>query len=115
MLKRRCSILTLGASLTLIAVLLVGLAFWGGQDAYDWDVARCDVLVDEWYPEIAWIFLIGPMAFVGILVGVVTVWAEWTTRGEWFSWLFLGLTTVLVVGAAVLAVLARFGPCPTAA
>ncbi|MDQ8029499.1 MAG: hypothetical protein REJ23_12300 [Brevundimonas sp.] len=110
--KRRGSMLKLGAFLVIAAAIVFGLSVWGLNDGFEWDVQRCARLPDHWSPEFAWALLICPMAFAGLLIGVASVWAEWSTNGGWFSRLFLGLAGVLVVGAAVLAALARFGPCP---
>lgn len=112
---RRDAILKFGAFLILAAIILLGLSFWGASDAFDWDVKRCARLPDHWLPEFAWMLLIGPLAFGGFLLGVATVWVEWSRRGDQVSWLLLGLTGLLVTGAATLAVLGRFGPCPVVA
>jgi hypothetical protein len=113
-LKRRRSILTLGAFLCLVAAGVMILSALGASHAHQWIVQRCGPTAGASYPELVWLIFIGPSAFVGFLSGVATIWAEWSRRGGWASWLLLGLTTLLVIGAATLAVVGRFGACPAA-
>lgn len=112
MLERRRSILTVGVLLCILAAGLLVLSAFGVNDAYHWDVGRCGPIAGEWYPEWVWLIVIGPLALVGLLIGVVTLWVENSGRGEWVSWLLLGVCGLLVVGASGLALLSRFGPCP---
>jgi len=112
MLERRRSILTFGILFCILAAGLLVLSAFGVNDAYDWDVQRCGPIAGEWYPEWVWLIFVGPLALAGLLVGAVTLWAEFSRRGEWVSRLLLGVCGLLVVGASALAWLSRFGPCP---
>lgn len=97
-------------------MLLLGLALWGVQFSYDWDLSRCRVLPDHYITELFWGLVIGPIGLGALLFSAVVVlfglWGQ--HRQKHLPWIVFGIGTVIILGGFALAVAALFGPCPPA-
>jgi hypothetical protein len=113
-LKRRRSILTLGAFLIFAAAILLGLSLWGIDDGFDWDMARCARLPDHWLPEFAWAFA-SLIAATALLAGGAAFQLERSGGSKRASGVWLAVSGLFVIGALVLVIGLRFGSCPTVA
>lgn len=98
-----------------LSVLLCGLVLWGVTSSYEWDLGRCRSLPDHYVPEFFWLFLIGPIGFVAMLLTVAAAlmgfWGRPTQSRR--PWVALAIGLVVVGAGLILAGLGIFGPCPS--
>ena len=95
-------------------MLLLGLAVWGVQFSYDWDLSRCRVLPDHYVVELLWGLVMGPISLVALLFSAIVVffglWGQ--PRQKYLPWIVSGIGAAIIVGGFALALAALFGPCP---
>jgi len=95
-------------------MLLLGLAIWGVQFSYDWELTRCGVLPDHHVVELFWGLVMGPISLLALLFSAVVVlfglW--WQPRHKHLPWIVFGIGAAIIVGGLALAAAALVGPCP---